>query len=228
MSLKSFTTSTFIAACVLLTPARAESFDYYVLAMSWSPTYCAEEAPHKPGGDAQQCAVARPYSFVVHGLWPNVKPSGFARFSVRPDSEKYKQLQFCDRTPEYIPNELIDKQLDIMPSKPLILHQWKKHGTCSGQSATAYFETVRAARAKLAIPAAFQDTQNSQNLTLREIKSAFLDANPKLAITQLNVTCSGQKLKEVRVCMNQDLNFTDCHAQRDQCPRESIYVPPAR
>src|SRR5262245_819748 len=48
---------------------QAGVFDYYLLALSWSPTYCAERR-----GTAydQQCDVrqGRPYAFVLHGLWP--------------------------------------------------------------------------------------------------------------------------------------------------------------
>jgi ribonuclease T2 len=41
-------------------------FDYYVLSLSWSPSFCETAT-----GNArrQQCG-ARPFSFVVHGLWP--------------------------------------------------------------------------------------------------------------------------------------------------------------
>jgi ribonuclease T2 len=42
-------------------------FDYYVLALSWSPTYCASRAGRR---DRQQCGTGRGYAFVVHGLWP--------------------------------------------------------------------------------------------------------------------------------------------------------------
>ena len=42
-------------------------FDYYVLALSWSPSYCAGEAGQN---DQQQCAPGRRFAFVVHGLWP--------------------------------------------------------------------------------------------------------------------------------------------------------------
>jgi ribonuclease T2 len=41
-------------------------FDYYVLSLSWSPSFCETAT-----GNArrQQCGP-RPFSFVVHGLWP--------------------------------------------------------------------------------------------------------------------------------------------------------------
>ena len=44
-------------------------FDYYLLSLSWSPTYCADtgEARRDP-----QCSPrsGRPFAFVLHGLWP--------------------------------------------------------------------------------------------------------------------------------------------------------------
>ena len=46
-------------------------FDFYVLSLSWSPSFC-EGAEERGGGgrsQATQCG-GRPFSFVVHGLWP--------------------------------------------------------------------------------------------------------------------------------------------------------------
>ena len=45
-------------------------FDFYVLSLSWSPSFCATAAERGSGREANaQCGV-RPYAFVVHGLWP--------------------------------------------------------------------------------------------------------------------------------------------------------------
>ena len=41
-------------------------FDFYVLSLSWSPSFC--EAAGERGTPPQQQCAARPYSFVVHGL----------------------------------------------------------------------------------------------------------------------------------------------------------------
>jgi ribonuclease I len=49
---------------------QAGEFDFYVLALSWSPSYCEAAAERSAGrAPAGQCGE-RPYSFVVHGLWP--------------------------------------------------------------------------------------------------------------------------------------------------------------
>lgn len=44
-------------------------FDFYVLSLSWSPSFCEEAAERGRGGGRSniQCE-GRPYSFVVHGL----------------------------------------------------------------------------------------------------------------------------------------------------------------
>ena len=46
---------------------RSGEFDYWVLALSWSPSWCDAE------GDARgspQCDAARDHGWVLHGLWP--------------------------------------------------------------------------------------------------------------------------------------------------------------
>ena len=52
------------AAAQRLRQSEPGNFDYYVLSLSWSPSFC-----ESPAGAAspQQCG-RRPYSFVVHGL----------------------------------------------------------------------------------------------------------------------------------------------------------------
>jgi ribonuclease T2 len=52
-------------------------FDFYVLALSWSPTFCQASA-ERGRQVSDQCGAERPYSFVVHGLWPQYE-RGFPR-----------------------------------------------------------------------------------------------------------------------------------------------------
>jgi ribonuclease T2 len=61
-----------LALMLLATAAWADedeagAFDYYVLSLSWTPTWCALE------GDARgltQCDLGQGYGFTLHGLWP--------------------------------------------------------------------------------------------------------------------------------------------------------------
>ena len=46
-------------------PTAPGSFDYYVLVLGWSPSYCLSEGRARNDG---QCGRSR--AFVLHGLWP--------------------------------------------------------------------------------------------------------------------------------------------------------------
>src|SRR5437868_10342751 len=110
-------------------------FDFYVLALSWSPSFC--EAAGERAQGQPQCG-ARPYSFVVHGLWPQYE-TGFP--------------EYCQVPAPRLDRNIVASMLDVMPAPRLIFREWDRHGTCSGLSARAYFETVRKARAVVKIPA---------------------------------------------------------------------------
>src|SRR5262249_19520688 len=105
-------------------------FDFYVLALSWSPSFC--EAAGERGPPPQQQCGARPYSFVVHGLWPQYE-KGFP--------------EFCQQPAPRLDRNIVASMLDLMPAPRLIFNEWDRHGTCSGLSPNAYFENVRKARA---------------------------------------------------------------------------------
>ena len=114
-------------------------FDFYVLSLSWSPSFCEAAAERGNSGRAQvQCE--RPYSFVVHGLWPQYE-RGFP--------------EYCQRPSPRLDRNIMTSMLDLMPAPGLIFNEWDKHGTCSGLGARAYFESVRKARAAVKIPEEF-------------------------------------------------------------------------
>jgi ribonuclease T2 len=59
-------------------------FDFYVLSLSWSPSFCEEAAERGNSGRSQQVQCGgRPFSFVVHGLWPQYE-HGFPDYCERP------------------------------------------------------------------------------------------------------------------------------------------------
>ena len=51
-------------------------FDFYIFSLSWSPSYC-ENLQERGMSHSRQCGP-RPYSFVVHGLWPQYE-NGFPK-----------------------------------------------------------------------------------------------------------------------------------------------------
>lgn len=193
--------------------ALAGDFGFYVLSLSWSPSYCAIE-----GADAnpQQCnpAGAEPYTFIVHGLWPQYA-KGYPEYC--PSGE-----------PARVPDRLAEGYTDIMPSAGLIGHQWRKHGSCSGLSQGDYLALIRKARDKIVIPAGLEDFESEQRLSPEGVEEKFIEANPGLNESGIAVTCEGQLLEEVRICLTRDLDFRSCgHVNRESCRRSTVLMPPA-
>jgi ribonuclease T2 len=189
-------------------------FDFYLLSLSWSPSFCAAAAERGDGrAPAQQCGV-RPYSFVVHGLWPQYE-RGFP--------------EYCQVPAPRLDRRIVSAMLDLMPAPHLIFNEWDKHGTCSGLSPTAYFETVRKARAALKIPPEYLSLQEPLNVTPGAVEEAFIRANSGLAHDDLAVECDKRRLTEVRICLSRDLQFRPCpQVARRSCRRDQILMPPVR
>jgi ribonuclease T2 len=188
------------------------AFDYYLLALSWSPSYCADA--QAAARDQRQCQAARPFAFVVHGLWPQYE-RGYP-------SECASQIR--DVAPA-----LKNAMLDLMPSPGLIEHQWDKHGACTGLSPEAYFAQTRRLRTSITIPNTYQNLSRPLLVTGGEVERAFIAANPSLTPAMIAVVCRDNRLREVRVCFSRDGRPRACGANvRDQCGAGKVQMPPVR
>jgi ribonuclease T2 len=185
-------------------------FDFYVLALSWSPSFCDAARERAPD---QQCA-GRPFSFVVHGLWPQYE-QGFP--------------SYCQVPAPRLDRNIVGSVLDLMPSPRLIFHEWDRHGTCSGLSQHAYFEAVRKARAAVKIPAEFIEMDQPIAVKPDDVAEAFVKANAGLSRASLAIACDSKRLSEVRVCLNKDFSFRACtEVARRACKRDSVAMPAVR
>ena len=190
-------------------------FDYYVLSLSWSPSFCedAEERGRSGRGQQAQCG-GRPFSFVVHGLWPQYE-HGFP--------------EYCQRPSPRLDRNIMTSMLDLMPAPGLIYNEWDKHGTCSGLDERAYFETVRKARAAIKIPPDFLQLSEAKTIAPDDVEAAFIKANPGLTNDAIAVTCNRTRLSEVRICLTKDLQFRGCEEiDHRACRRDSVTMPPVR
>jgi ribonuclease T2 len=192
----------FAAAATLLAPAQSSKFDYYLLALSWSPEYC-----HSHSSNAQ-CAADKHFGFVVHGLWPEYK-SGSGP-------------QHCGNQPG-----LTDpgRMLDIMPDLGLIQHEWTTHGTCSGLAAEGYFSLVRKAFNSIKQPPQLAAARSQQTLPPRQIKQDFEKVNPGLDDSAIMINCASNYLQAVEICLTKNLQPMTCPAPHD-CRASTVRVPP--
>ena len=187
----------FLSALCALPPAAAAQdvagdFDYYVLALSWSPSWCATDGR---GRDEAQCDPRRRTAFVVHGLWPQYEDGWPAD---------------C-RTAERDPSRRESAAMaDVMGSGGLAWYQWQKHGRCSGLSAQGYYAAVRDAAAGAEVPALLKMLPRDVTLPAGVVEDAFIQANPDMSRNGITVTCNGKRLDEVRICLTRDLQPRDC------------------
>jgi ribonuclease T2 len=190
----------------------AGEFDFYVLALSWSPGFCETE------GDAKgrsQCDTGRKLGFVVHGLWPQFT-RGFP-----------SECGPSGRTPSRI---AMEQAKGVFPEEGLARHQWRKHGTCSGLSPGDYFAAAKKARDAINIPKPFASPDAEQNWTPIDIERAFVAANPGLRADMMAVECRRGTLSEVRICFSKDLRgFMTCgEVDRSGCRSRQIKAAPVR
>ena len=184
-------------------------FDFWVLSLSWSPTFCAGQ----DNPDSVQCTGDKRWGFIVHGLWPQYE-SGYP--------------SDCQMGPERIDYRFAEEMADLIPSPPLVFHQWRKHGRCTGMTPETYFATTRRAAERIRIAPSFTPDHTSRQ-SPEEIERRFTEINDGMEPKGLAVTCRSGMLQDVRVCLDKSLNFRACReVDADACTAREIALPAAR
>ncbi|MDO5647328.1 ribonuclease T2 [Paracoccus sp. (in: a-proteobacteria)] len=206
-----------LAALCLALPAPlaardvAGQFDYYVLALSWSPAWCDRTGDAR---NAPECRRGSGLGFTVHGLWPQYE-QGWPEYCTTPERDPARRES--------------QAMADIMGSGGLAWYQWQKHGRCTGLSARGYYDTTRQAWDAVNIPDVLQALTRNITLPPNVIEAAFLESNPDMSPDGVTVTCSGDALQEVRICLTRDLHPRDCAPDtRRDCPRPRVSMPGMR
>lgn len=188
---------------------RAGDFDYWVLALSWSPNWCALE------GDARQSEQCdESYGWVVHGMWP----------------------QYEDGWPSYCPTvarnpsrAVTGAQADLFGTGSSAWYQWKKHGVCSGLAAEDYYRLTRLAYDSVVRPEVFRRLDREVRLPAAVVEDAFLKANPGLSADMVTVTCDMGYIQEARICFDRDLEPRPCSPDsRRDCSLSDARFEPIR
>jgi ribonuclease T2 len=185
----------------------AGEFDYYVMALSWSPTWCAIEGDAR---DAEQCDTDLGWS--LHGLWPQFH-RGYP--------------SYCNTVERAPSRRETGEMADIMGSGGLAWHQWKKHGVCTGLSSNTYFDLSRRAYESITRPDVFRRLEEEVRLPASLVEEAFLKANPQLEPDMLTVTCRDRRIQEVRICLSKDLDPVPCGQDvvRDCTQKDALFAP---
>jgi ribonuclease T2 len=184
----------------------AGSFDYYLLALSWAPNYCAGH----PNDHSSECRIGGHIAFVLHGLWPQAN-SGAPPMS-------------CSTAPPVAANT-VDHMLNFMPSRGLIQHEWQEHGTCSGLSAQDYFARAEQAFRNVHVPEQYSKLNHAQQLNVPDLEKSFADANhaPPEAF---RVSCHAGELVSLEVCVDKSLQYRSCTQSVRECPVNQVDMRP--
>jgi ribonuclease T2 len=189
----------------------AGEFDYYVMALSWSPNWCAMEGD---GRGSPQCDDGTGLGWVLHGLWPQHEQGWPERCRTRFAEPSRSQTA---------------AMADIMGTSGLTWYQWNKHGVCAGLSSTDYYALAREAYGRVEKPAVFMGLEQTVALPARVVEEAFLRDNPGIDADGLTVTCRGGMIQEVRICLTRDLEFRACGTDvRRDCTLEDALFEPVR
>lgn len=198
---------------VLAQPARAQhtagDFDYYVLALSWSPNWCALEGDSR---GSPQCDGDADFGWVLHGLWPQYEDGWPA------------DCRHAFRNPSRSDTAA---QADLFGSAGSAWHQWNKHGSCSGLSPDDYYAFARLAYDRVTRPEVFRRLENPVTLPASLIEEAFMRDNEGLDADEITITCRSGRIQEARICLTRDLELRTCGADviRDCSLDDALFDP---
>ena len=213
-SMNRFIKSLFLAAFatpVFADGERAGDFDYYVLSLSWTPTWCTLDGDQR---NAPQCDAGTGFGFSLHGLWP-----------------QYEQgwPSYCTTVERDPSRRQTEEMADIMGSGGLAWYEWKKHGRCSGLSSQEYFDAARQAYESVNRPAVLRAVGQIYHLPATVVEDAFLEANPTFSTDQITITCKQGFIQEARLCLTKDLAPRNCGADVVQdCRLQDAEFAPLR
>jgi ribonuclease T2 len=189
----------------------AGEFDYFVMALSWSPNFCRLEGDAK---GAEQCDPGLDHGWVLHGLWPQYE-NGWP--------------SFCRTTARNPSRRETAAMADIMGSGGLAWYQWKKHGRCAGLPSRDYFGLSRKAYESVTRPPVLRNLDKAVTLPASVIEDAWLKANPALSPESVTVTCRDGHIMETRICLTPDLEPRRCGADtRRDCDLPNAHLDPIR
>ena len=189
----------------------AGDFDYYVMALSWSPTWCALEGDDR---NSPQCEDDADFGWVLHGLWPQYEQGwpSYCPTSVRNPSRSDTRAQ-----------------ADLFGSSGSAWHQWNKHGRCSGLTADDYYALSREAYGRITRPALLRKLTKPVEVPALVIEEAFLEENSALSADQITITCKRGRIQEARICLTRNLEPRRCGDDvRRDCQMTDALLDPIR
>lgn len=191
-------------------PDEAGVFDYYLLALQWTPTYCSSLSADLTSNQGS-CAQNRKVGFTLHGIWPQYRAN-------------HGYPSYCSSHQPGMTSAQAAAAGKIFASAALARHEWKKHGTCTGLSVQEYVGVARKAVSSVHIPKRFDEPHFNARLSARHVVEEFVAANPAMTREMVRISCVRARLLEVRICLTKQLELMACDPHLRGCSLASIQV----
>ena len=161
-----------------------DTFDMYVLSMSYQPEFCREN--HEKWDGCHKFSLTWEGQLTIHGLWPQ-RSSGTWPSTCSNEQFDITLLEdLSDLLAQKWPN--IKAPSDSPHHDEFWAHEWSKHGTCSGLSQHKYFETAL----NLLMPTPSVVKKNyGKTIKRDDLEKGYLGSV---------LVCTHGYLSEVRVC----------------------------
>jgi len=175
--------------------ASRAAFDFYLLALSLHPAFCADGHEHMP-----ECRTRAARPLVIHGLWPERREAGaYPHDCPAPTLDLAPAL--AQELEEFMPG--MQANLDA--------HEWRTHGGCAGLDDDEYFRrTLELTRAVDSALATRLTSLGGREITARELRGYADEFHAGLGAT-LTFHCRTLRngggmpyLTEVRQCVDND------------------------
>jgi ribonuclease T2 len=183
-------------------PPPTSDFGFYLLAMTWAPSFCCGE-PTK-----QQCSqLAGSYAathLTLHGLWPNFtdeqsrgRPRAWPQFCGTYAHCEHAEDATC--APDAaVPPELA-QLAPAYVTDGLATHEWSKHGSCTSLPPAGYFAAELAAIGTIPNADALQSSIG-KDLARDDLQRAF-GIPPESVVLGCDAHC---RLTQVGFCLAKD------------------------
>jgi ribonuclease T2 len=215
------------------THSKPGDFEFYLLTLSFAPSFCSLTPANRSKDECQQLTEAKfeQTPLTIHGLWPNR-----ARVSVN------KQPSSCAHVPLQLSNPVQTDLARYMPGgTDLEQHEWDKHGTCSGLSPDEYFSTAVSLAKHMndVVAGVMRDkAMLGSQLNVRQLIDGVADKDQALAASMV-VSCAqprasgGQKpgavVEEIRFTLSKEFKPIAASSvgmgQNSGCPGGAGRVP---
>ena len=230
---------------IVMEDGSNESFDFFVLAMSFQPEFCYSHSKKQMNDETRndldiyerhsKNVVEYPgcmhpietwkHNLTIHGLWPQYADGTWPSTCSFEEFDEDIMEEFGWNVIESMwPNvkatlpSSVSTVSNLDDYSSFWKHEWSKHGTCSGLSQRDYFGS--ALKQFIPTPSIVYEhyrrsTQTNQPSPYFS-KKQFLDAYGELG--QVVPVCShGKYLSEIRICLDKD-NETNFPNGRIPCP----------